>query len=235
MGLKVYADRMSEPSRAVLIFCKVNGIEFEEIKVDLAAREQYSPEFKEINPMSQVPAIVHGMFNLFESHAILRYLAGAFPGVADHWYPSDLARRAKIDSVLDWHHSTLRHGTVTLVRNTALAPAIGRQPNLHAAAEGEKILSSSLEKLETFWLKEDAQFLLGNSQPSIADVSLVCEVMQLEVLDEKDRNRILGPYKKVLQWIEVTKQATNPHFEEIHGTLFSVKAKLQEQRLQSEK
>lgn len=85
MKLKVYADRLSQPSRAVIIFCKVNGIDFEEIEVKLANREQHSPEFKDINPMAKVPAIVDGRLKLFESHAILTYLSCAFPGVADHW------------------------------------------------------------------------------------------------------------------------------------------------------
>ncbi|KAI7987235.1 Glutathione S-transferase T1 [Camellia lanceoleosa] len=110
------------PSRAVLIFCKLNGIDFEEITVDLIKRQHLSPEFKEINPMRQVPTIVDGDFKLFESHAILRYLACAFPGVADHWYPTDHIKRAKIDSVLDWHHSNLRHGAVTFLQNTVFAP-----------------------------------------------------------------------------------------------------------------
>ncbi|PHT86861.1 hypothetical protein T459_08967 [Capsicum annuum] len=44
-----------------------------------------SPEFKEVNPMKQVPAIMNERFKLSESHAILKYLACAFPGVADHW------------------------------------------------------------------------------------------------------------------------------------------------------
>ncbi|KAL7167515.1 hypothetical protein ACSBR2_038056 [Camellia fascicularis] len=231
MKLKVYTYRLSQPSRAVIIFCKLNGIDFEEITVDLIKRQHLSPEFKEINPMRQVPTIVDGDFKLFESHAILRYLACAFPGVADHWYSTDLIKRAKIDSVLDWHHSNLRRGAVTFLQNTAFAPVLGIQPNPHVAAEAEKILSASLEKIETFWLKENEQFLLGNTQPSIADLSLVCEIMQLEVLDEEDRNRILGPHKKVQQWIEDTKLATRPHFEEIHRLLFEVKAKLQEQRL----
>ncbi|CAN0926106.1 Glutathione S-transferase T3 [Linum grandiflorum] len=43
-------------------------------------------------------------------HVILIYLACVFPGVTDHWYPADLFRRAKIHSVLDWHHSNLRSG-----------------------------------------------------------------------------------------------------------------------------
>ncbi|XP_031255948.1 glutathione S-transferase T1-like [Pistacia vera] len=230
MRLKVYADRMSEPSRAVVIFCKINGIDFEEIKVDLAKRQQYSPEFKELNPMSKVPVIVDGKFKLFESHAILIYLACAFPGVADHWYPNDLFKRAKIHSVLDWHHSNLRYGAVKFVQNVALGPALGLPLNPEAAALGEKILSAALDKIESFWLKGNGKFLLGSNQPSIADLSLFCEIMQLEVVDEKDRTRILGPHKKVQQWIENTKNATRPHFDEVHKILFKVKERLQQQQ-----
>ncbi|XP_010255416.1 PREDICTED: glutathione S-transferase T1 [Nelumbo nucifera] len=224
--LKVYADRMSQPSRAVIIFCKVNGIEFEEIKVDLSKRQHISPEFKEINPMRQVPAIIDGRFKLFESHAILSYLACAFPGVADHWYPTDLFRRAKINSVLDWHHSNLRRGAAPFVLNTVLGPALGLKSNPKVTAEAEKILTSSLSKIESIWLKGNGKFLLGSSQPSIADLSLVCEIMQLELLDEKDLDRILYPHKKIVQWIEDTRNATRPHFDEVHKILFRAKAKL---------
>ncbi|OIT36614.1 PREDICTED: glutathione S-transferase T1-like [Nicotiana attenuata] len=230
MSLKVYVDRLSQPSRALLIFCKSNGIEFEEVPIELSKGQHRSPEFAEINPMKQVPAIVHGSFKLFESHAILRYLASAFPEVADHWYPSDLQKRAKIESVLDWHHSNLRRGSVGYVLNSTLAPALGLPLNPQAAAEGEKVLSASLAKIDTYWLQKDGSFLLGNSQPSIADLNLVCEIMQLEVVDEKDRDRILSPHKNVLKWIDDVKSATAPHFDEIHATLFKVKEIFQKQR-----
>ncbi|KAH9626628.1 hypothetical protein KSS87_001088 [Heliosperma pusillum] len=184
----------------------------------------------EINPMRQVPAIADGRFKLSESHAILIYLSCAFPGVADHWYPADLSKRAKIHSVLDWHHLNLRRGSMTYVFNTVLAPAFGRPVNPQAAAEGENILKSSLSKLETIWLKGSGKFLLGSYQPSIADLSLVCEVMQLEVLDEEDRDRILHPYKKVQEWVEATKAATRPHFDDVHVILFKAKARFQKQR-----
>ena len=48
-------------------------------------------------------------------------------------------------------------------------------------------------------------------------------------MDEKIRNRILGPHKKVQRWIEDTKRATQPHFEEVHELLFKARAKLQKQ------
>ncbi|TYJ23541.1 hypothetical protein E1A91_A08G199900v1 [Gossypium mustelinum] len=66
MKLEVYADRMSQPSRAVIIFCKVNGIDYTELKEDTSKREHLTPEFAEINPMKQLPAIVDGKFKLFE-------------------------------------------------------------------------------------------------------------------------------------------------------------------------
>lgn len=67
--------------------------------------------------------------------------------------------------------------------NTVLAPALGFKANPQAAAEAEKLLFSSLSKIESFWLTDNGKFLLGSSQPSIADLSLVCEIMQLEVKD----------------------------------------------------
>ncbi|KAL2925737.1 Glutathione S-transferase T1 [Bienertia sinuspersici] len=230
MTLKVYADRMSQPSRAVILFCKLNKINFEEIKIDLSKRQHLTPEFAEINPLRQVPAIVDGRFKLFESHAILVYLTWAFPGVADHWYPADVSKRAKIHSVLDWHHLNLRYGAMRYVLHTTLGPALGRPSNPEAAAKAEKVLDSSLSKIESVWLKGSGKFLLGSYQPSIADLSLICEIMQLEVLDEKDRNRILSPYKKVQAWIEATKASTQPHFDEVHGILYRAKANFQKQR-----
>jgi glutathione S-transferase len=205
----------------------VNQIDFEEIKVDLFKAQHRTAEFRKVNPMGQVPAIVDGRFKLFESHAILRYLASVFPGVPDHWYPADLFTRAKIDSILDWHHTNLRRGAATLIMNTALAPFLGLTPSPEAAKQAENLLVQSLERIESVWLKGDTKYLLGSPQPSIADLSLVCEIMQLEILGDDIRDRFLGAHEKILTWIHNVKKATNPHFEEAHELLFEVKALMQ--------
>ncbi|CAD6207790.1 unnamed protein product [Miscanthus lutarioriparius] len=224
--VKVYADRRSQPSRAVIIFCRVNQIDFEEVTVDLFKSQHLTPEFKKVNPMGQVPAIVDGRFKLFESHAILRYLASVFPRVADHWYPADLFTRAKIESILDWHHTNLRRGAATVVQHTALAPFLGLTTSPEAVEQAEKLLMQSLGVIESVWLKGDAKFLLGNPQPSIADLSLVCEIMQLEILGDEVRDRFLGAHEKILIWMDKVRKATSPHFEEANELLFQVKARM---------
>ncbi|GMH28936.1 hypothetical protein Nepgr_030779 [Nepenthes gracilis] len=168
-------------SAEMLLFYRDDTILFR-IKLftgSFARRDMY---MEEITLMRQAPAIAHGEFKLFESHAILIYLACAFPTVAGHWYPTDLFKRAKIHSVLDWPHTNLRRGSVEYLLNAPLALFFGLPLNPQAAAEGEKVLIASMSKIESFWLHEDGKFLLGNDQPSIADLSPLSEVMQLEVM-----------------------------------------------------
>jgi len=52
----------------------------------------------------------------------------------------------------------------------------------------------------------------------------------LQLLNGKDRDRILGPHKKVQQWIESTRNATRPHFDEVHKILYKLKTKLSEKQ-----
>ncbi|KAH9624730.1 hypothetical protein KSS87_022531 [Heliosperma pusillum] len=46
--LKIYGDRKSQPTRALLLFSKLNGIEFEEVTIDLFSGASKTPEFEGI-------------------------------------------------------------------------------------------------------------------------------------------------------------------------------------------
>ena len=52
--------------------------------------------------------------------------------------------------------------------------------NAEVAAEAEKVLLPSLSYIEDISPNGDGNFLLRGLKPSIADLCLVCEIMQLE-------------------------------------------------------
>jgi glutathione S-transferase len=65
-----------------------------------------TPAFRAMNPHGRVPVIRDGDAVVWESHAILRYLA-ARHGDGDLW-PQDPADRAYIDGWMDWSQTALQ-------------------------------------------------------------------------------------------------------------------------------
>jgi GST-like protein len=51
------------------------GLDYEVITVDITRDEQFNPEFLTISPNNKIPVIVDGEITLFDSGAILLYLA----------------------------------------------------------------------------------------------------------------------------------------------------------------
>ncbi|MEA5535418.1 glutathione S-transferase family protein [Crocosphaera sp. XPORK-15E] len=72
--LKLYGGKIS---RATIVqwYLEELGVPYEFVLLDMQAGEHRQPEFLAINPMGKVPAIVDGDFTLWESGAILLYLA----------------------------------------------------------------------------------------------------------------------------------------------------------------
>lgn len=68
-------------------------------RVDMGGPFGYSPEYQAFNPNRMVPAISDGDVHLWESNAILRYLADAH---APHLRADDPAVRAAGDKWMDW-------------------------------------------------------------------------------------------------------------------------------------
>jgi glutathione S-transferase len=65
-----------------------------------------TPEYRAMNPNGVVPTIVEDDFILWESNAILRYLAAAHDAGHKFW-PRDLRARADVDRWMDWQQTTL--------------------------------------------------------------------------------------------------------------------------------
>ena len=72
--IKFYYHPSPNPVK-VALFLEETGLEYEVIPVDTRRGEQFAPAFLAINPNGKTPAIVDGDVNVFDSNAILLYLA----------------------------------------------------------------------------------------------------------------------------------------------------------------
>ena len=72
--LKFYYSGAPNPTK-VALFLEEAGMPYNAIPVDTRKGEQHKPEFLAINPNAKLPAIVDGDVTVFDSSAILVYLA----------------------------------------------------------------------------------------------------------------------------------------------------------------
>jgi GST-like protein len=72
--LKFYYSLAPNPTK-VALFLEESGLAYEPVPVDTRKGEQFRPDFLAINPNAKVPAIVDGDVTMFDSNAILLFLA----------------------------------------------------------------------------------------------------------------------------------------------------------------
>jgi GSH-dependent disulfide-bond oxidoreductase len=72
--LKFYFNGSPNPTK-VALFLEEAALPYEPIAIDTRKGDQFKPAFAAINPNGKVPAIVDGDVTLFDSNAILLYLA----------------------------------------------------------------------------------------------------------------------------------------------------------------
>ncbi|XP_066459651.1 glutathione S-transferase theta-1-like [Eleutherodactylus coqui] len=197
----LYLDLASPPCRAVYFFAKANKIPFKNNVVLLAKGEHLSEEFGKVNPLRKVPALKDGDFTMGESYAILLYLIRKFK-TPDHWYPSDLQKRARVDEYLAWHFTNARPGTSKLFWLKGMTPYVtGHEVNpekLNAALCEFKTISTTIQDV----FLQDKPFLVGD-EVSIADVVVLADIGQT-CAAELD---VFEDYPKLAAWKQRVKEA----------------------------
>ncbi|KAG9468218.1 hypothetical protein GDO78_023218 [Eleutherodactylus coqui] len=197
----LYLDLVSPPCRAVYFFAKASKIPFKNNVVQLGKGEHLSEEFGKVNPLRKVPALKDGDFTMGESNAILLYLIRKFK-TPDHWYPSDIQKRARVDEYLAWHVTNARPGTSKLFWLKAMTPYVtGHEvtpEKLNAALCEFKTISTTIQDV----FLQDKPFLVGD-EVSIADVVALADIGQTCVsgLD------VFEDYPKLSAWKQRVKEA----------------------------
>jgi GST-like protein len=72
--LKFYFNASPNPTK-VALFLEESGLAYDPVPIDTRKGDQFKPAYTAINPNGKVPAIVDGEVTVFDSNAILLYLA----------------------------------------------------------------------------------------------------------------------------------------------------------------
>ncbi|WP_233835458.1 glutathione S-transferase family protein [Paraburkholderia sp. ZP32-5] len=85
--IKLFTSLLSGHGHRVRLFLTLLDLPFEIVALNMKAGDNRQPEYLELNPFGQVPTIQDGDVTLFDSNAILVYLAKRYGDPS--WLPDD--------------------------------------------------------------------------------------------------------------------------------------------------
>jgi glutathione S-transferase len=167
--LKLYHFPSSPHSLKVRAVAYELGVPLDLTPVNILRHEADAPFFRTLNPNGLVPVLVDGDFVLWESNAIVTYLATTHP--TPSLLPTDARERADVDRWLHW-------------QSAHLGPAISRiaferfvKPMTRQGASDEVVVTSARHDftrhcaaLEASLV--DAEYIAGRL--TVADFALAC-------------------------------------------------------------
>ena len=130
--LKIWGRKNSSNVRKALWAAEEAGVAYEAIDAGGAFGLVNDPEYRTKNPNGLVPLAEDGELVLWESNAIVRYLAARY--AAGDLYPEDPALRARGDKWMDWTTSAFAPVFRDLFWGTLRTPEAERDPAKIAAA-----------------------------------------------------------------------------------------------------
>ncbi|XP_044272666.1 glutathione S-transferase theta-1 [Tribolium madens] len=214
MTLKLYLDFLSQPSRALYIFFKINKVPFELFQVALQKGEHFSEEFKtNLNRFQKVPFIHDADFRLTESVAIIRYVSKVH-NIDNNWYPKETKAQARVDEYLEWQHNNTRAFCALYFQRKWLFPRLtGRKTTPETMQKYEDNMNTCLDQIQNIWLA-DTPYLCGD-RISVADIFAACEIEQPRIagFDPTEGRPVLSA------WINRVRSEASPFYEEAHVLL----------------
>jgi len=207
MPLTLYSDRRSPMVRAVVLFMKANGVDFEEVETDFMKGDHKTN--KNI-PAQTLPTLMvegHGQEDSIysQSTTILRYL-GTRHANAESWY-SDLQIRFKVDEFFDLFQAKIFPSMRQAMMHTFLFKLVMKmsEPDTKQVEEGIEGVKSAMKFFKTHYLKD--QKFMGGDKICIGDLLAVCCLEQMKLISEQ-----MGTES----WV---KESYGDYFEKVTSTL----------------
>lgn len=106
--LKLYDFDRSGNCYKVRLLLSMLELDYVRVPIDSTTGETLTPEFKQLNPRGQIPVLVDGETRIWDSMAILVYLARRYG--SDDWLPSDPLGAARVMQWLAVSENELQYG-----------------------------------------------------------------------------------------------------------------------------
>jgi glutathione S-transferase len=159
------------------IAMKANGLDFQETVICLGQPET-AAEIAKYSAGGKVPVLRHGAVMVWESLAIIEYLADTFPGPG--WWPADPAARAMARSI-----SAEMHSSFTNVRSTM---PMNVRRHIQGRARSPAV-DADIVRICDLWRNARAQFGAGGpflfGAFSLADAMYAPVVTRFKTYDVK--------------------------------------------------
>ena len=190
MSLKIHAFPPSPRAFKVLSVVEHLGLPYEFVLCDLTKGQQKADAYTVINPNQKMPALEDGDFKLWESNAIIQYLASKKPGVL---LPQDEQARADVARWMFWESTTWDSAAAILAFENFVKGFFGLGPPDPArVAEGEQKFNTAARILDAHLKGRD---YVAGGKLSIADFSLAA-ALTLAVPGKLP----LAPYAEIQRW-----------------------------------
>lgn len=168
MTLKIHAFPLSPRSFKVLWLASHLGLDYEFKLVDFTKNAQNAPEYVALNPNGRAPAIEHDGYVLWESNAILEYLASLTPSAG--LLPQDTRERLSVSKWLFWESAHWDPACAIFAFERVVKPLFGRgQEDPAEIARGQQLFERVGKVLDGVLAKN--RYVAGASL-SLADFSI---------------------------------------------------------------
>jgi len=174
--ITIYGRANSSNVRKVLWLAEELGLEIDRRDYGRGYAPTDTPAFRALNPNAKVPVMDEDGFILWDSHAILRYLAGKY-GPA--WYPAELRERAIVDQWMDWVTGEFQEPLRKLFFALHVKP--GSDPEGIPQHEADSANACSILDAQ---LQRTGAYITG-TEPTIADCALGMMVHRWFYMDIK--------------------------------------------------
>jgi glutathione S-transferase len=172
--MRLYYHPLSSNSRRAVLTALHLNVSLELVVVDLLKGQHKAPEFLRLNPNGKVPLLEDDGFTLWESHAIMQYLADGVTG--QELYPLEVKARADVNRWLFWsaYHFTPAVGFISRERVSKKMVGGAGGPDGIEIARGEALLTAAAQVLDDHLARNE---WIAQDRLTLADLAIASPLM----------------------------------------------------------